>query len=105
MSGTESQVGVNTGGLAKVRTLEVTTFVGGVETVVEMQVVSIADENGNPLPLRARADQLEILVRESKRQTAILLELCNRLVGPGGVSETTFTLNDVDDYITEQGED
>lgn len=46
--GTESSVVHTPDSTGKaVRTIEVTTLIAGVPTVVEMQVVSIADEGGN----------------------------------------------------------
>jgi hypothetical protein len=50
MSGSESQVQVQPDSSGKkVRTIEVTTILSGVATVVEMQVLAIADENGNTI--------------------------------------------------------
>jgi hypothetical protein len=43
---TQAQIPPNSSG-PKVRTLEVTTYIDGVATTVEMQVVAIADNDGN----------------------------------------------------------
>lgn len=48
MPGNEATVGVyDIPGYKSARTIEVTTLIAGVPTVVEMQVIAIADGNGN----------------------------------------------------------
>lgn len=77
-SGTESKVQVapdSTG--SKIRTLEVTTYVNGVASVVEMQVVAIADELGNPISLSSAEDKLDRLYLEARFQSEVLLRILN----------------------------
>lgn len=75
-AGTESSVQLAAGltGL-KARTLEVTTYVGGVAVVTEQQVISIADENGQPIFLAPSEDWQFELLREMKLQTLLLLRI------------------------------
>lgn len=74
--GQESQVQVAPDSTGKsVRTLEVTTYVNGVATVVEMQVVALADDQGRPLSLTSQKETLELLYAESRLQTEILLRI------------------------------
>lgn len=47
MAGQESSVAVFDVGTAPVRTITVTTYIDGVPTAVNMQVLAIADEAGN----------------------------------------------------------
>lgn len=78
MAGTEGKVQVapdSTG--SKIRTLEVTTYVNGVATVVEMQVVAIADELGNPISLSSAEDKLDRLYLEARFQSEVLLRILN----------------------------
>jgi acyl-coenzyme A synthetase/AMP-(fatty) acid ligase len=71
---TESQVQVQPDSSGKkVRTIEVTTYINGVPTVVEMQVVAIADELGNPISLAPAEETQDALLFEARLQTEILI--------------------------------
>lgn len=74
--GQEGQVQLQPDSTGKgVRTLEVTTYINGVATTVEMQVVALADEQGRPLSLTSQKETLELLYAESRLQTEILLRM------------------------------
>ncbi len=78
MSGTEGSVQVQPDSTGKkVRTLDVVTFINGVETTVTMQVIAIADEQGRPLSLAKQQETIDLLYAESRMQTEILLRILN----------------------------
>lgn len=73
---TESAVQVAPDSTGKqIRTIEVTTYINGAATTVEMQVVAIADEQGRPLSLTSQKETLDLLYAESRLQTEILLRM------------------------------
>lgn len=76
--GTESSVKrADTTGGKDIRTVEVTAYINGVLTTVEMQVVAIADDQGNPFPLMTIKELMEEGQLEKRVHTEILLEILN----------------------------
>lgn len=62
-----------------IRLLDVVTYINGVLTTVEMQVVAIADAGGNPLSLDPVRTATEDTARECRMQTELLIKIVNAL--------------------------
>lgn len=58
-----------------IRLLQVTTVINGVQTTVYMQVVALADKEGNPISLEPDRELLRDLKREARLQTEVLLRI------------------------------
>ena len=78
----------------KVRNLEVTTYIAGVPTTVEMQVISISDGQGNTIDGNDFADAANMAT-----QIHLLRRICGALEE---IVDGTFLANidDVDDQPT-----
>jgi hypothetical protein len=76
MAANEATVQVNSGGGPKVRNLELLVQQSdGTLTTVYMQVVSIADSDGNLISLRPAEEQRDKLLQESRIQTELLMRI------------------------------
>lgn len=72
----ESSVAVAPDSTGKaIRNIAVTTAINGVQTTVQMQVIALADGEGNPISLTSDRQLMQNIALEGRLQTEILLRL------------------------------
>lgn len=74
--GTEGSIKrLDSAGGRDVRTIQVTTFIGGVATTVDMQVLALSDAQGNPISFASSEILQRRVAREARIHTEILLKI------------------------------